>query len=961
MTGDERNREVWNKSPPAPGEFEALFNALTEGVVVFDLERRFVHVNEAFTKMMEYSFEELTQLGFPQITPPEFDQIDKERFHEVLHTGKTGPFRKQYIKKSGTVFWVEITAALTTRPDGVQRIWTLIKDIDAEHRQGILVHEQKALLEGYVSLLQATIESTADGILVVNTSGKIEMFNQKFCELWNISDELVESQDRQDEKILSYALTQLKEPQRFLDRVHNVYTKQEVDSFDTIEFKDGRIFERYSKPQWLGHKVIGRVWSFRDTTGRARFENVLKESEERFRALSEATFEAVLIHDDGKILLANKSACDLYGYDASELIGMNALQLIAPEWRNLFLSEIQRGTEAPLELLEMKKNGEKFWAELKPRSIRYRGISARVVAVHDITERKMAEERARQSAEEFRAAFEVAAIGKAQVDPACGRITRANRKFSEITGYSLDELLGMSFLDLNHPDDRIRAYDAFHDLIKGKVSEYSGERRSLRKDGSLIWINVSMAPIRDLDGKVINTIAIVQDITDRRMAEQERDRLLKSEKMAREQATVLAEAGKVLASSLDYEDTLKNVAQIIVSHFADWCMLSLGKEDGSIQAVALAADPSRSELVQKFEGYRTDMAAPEGVPKAIRTKQSLLYSEVSEEELYPGPSGWPRLGTRDPQILETVRALGLKSYMAIPIFVRDKPVGGILIVSANSGHRYDEGDLNLATELARICATAIDNAILYQEAQRSIMVRDDFISIASHELRTPLTPLKLQVQLLKKNLPYPEKLQPGGALSELLSDSEQQVERLTKLVENLLDVSRISAGRLVFSFEEDVDLEKMVTETLKRFNEEIKAAKCSVHFVSNAEVRGYWDSFRIEQVVTNLISNAIKYGRGKPIEVRVEQEGSDAVLIITDHGIGIDPRFQEKLFGRFERIAPVTEFGGLGLGLFICRQIVEGHGGEIKIASVHGKWTTFRVVIPLRRHPKRIDYTRHSS
>ena len=210
MAGEERNRTVWNTSPPVPGEFEALFNTLHEGVVVFNLERQFVYVNQAFTQMMEYSFDELMQLGFPQITPPEFIQIDKERFHEVLHTGKTGPFRKQYIKKSGAIFWVEITAALTTRSDGVQRIWCLIRNIDAEYRQGILVHEQKALLEGYVSLLQATIESTADGILVVNTSGRIEMFNQKFCELWHIPAELVESQERQDEKIISHALTQLK-------------------------------------------------------------------------------------------------------------------------------------------------------------------------------------------------------------------------------------------------------------------------------------------------------------------------------------------------------------------------------------------------------------------------------------------------------------------------------------------------------------------------------------------------------------------------------------------------------------------------------------------------------------------------------------------------------------------------------------------------------------------------------
>jgi signal transduction histidine kinase len=288
--------------------------------------------------------------------------------------------------------------------------------------------------------------------------------------------------------------------------------------------------------------------------------------------------------------------------------------------------------------------------------------------------------------------------------------------------------------------------------------------------------------------------------------------------------------------------------------------------------------------------------------------------------------------------------------MAVPMFIRDKVVGGILIMSAKAERSYSESDLKLAVELARSCATSIDNASLYREAQQSIQVRDDFILIASHELRTPLTPLKLQLQLMKRSF-HPSKNQSplnSASFEKLLTDSERQAEHLIMLVENLLDTSKISTGSLKLSLELG-DLNALVSQTLHRLATDLEKSHCMLSFTSNLNAYGHWDNDRIQQVITILLLNAMKYGQGKPIEIKIFQENSNAVLTVTDHGIGIDQKDQAKLFRRFERVAPVTAFGGLGLGLFIAQQIIEKHGGKISVTSQPGLGSTFRVALPLHK------------
>ena len=234
------------------------------------------------------------------------------------------------------------------------------------------------------------------------------------------------------------------------------------------------------------------------------------------------------------------------------------------------------------------------------------------------------------------------------------------------------------------------------------------------------------------------------------------------------------------------------------------------------------------------------------------------------------------------------------------------------------------------------------------ELQQSVRVRDEFLSIASHELKTPVTALHLQLQSVLRAAargPRPD----GKDLALIkISRAETQLMRLTRLIDNLLDVSRITAGRLDFEPEE-VDLAQVVRESVERLREEAARVGTPIVFNTDTPVQGFWDRLRLEQVVTNLLTNAVKYGNRHPVELRVEAlPGNRARLTVQDRGIGISPENQARIFERFERAVSDRQYGGLGLGLWITRQIVTALEGEIFVQSAAGEGSVFTVELPLQ-------------
>lgn len=240
-----------------------------------------------------------------------------------------------------------------------------------------------------------------------------------------------------------------------------------------------------------------------------------------------------------------------------------------------------------------------------------------------------------------------------------------------------------------------------------------------------------------------------------------------------------------------------------------------------------------------------------------------------------------------------------------------------------------------------------DKKMAEQKLLEALKARDEFLSIASHELKTPLTSLKLQSQIFSRSASKGvESIYEKSHIHQLIAQTNNQVNRLNRLVDDMLDVSRIRTGRLTL-IKEHFDLCELTTEILDRLHEQFNRANYEFPEIQICQhAIGEWDKMRIEQVIINLLTNAIRYGEGKPLHISIEADDHTVRFSIQDHGIGIEHKDREKIFNRFERAISANEISGLGLGLFISKQIILAHKGEIWVESVIGQGSTFIFELP---------------
>jgi signal transduction histidine kinase/CheY-like chemotaxis protein len=423
----------------------------------------------------------------------------------------------------------------------------------------------------------------------------------------------------------------------------------------------------------------------------------------------------------------------------------------------------------------------------------------------------------------------------------------------------------------------------------------------------------------------------------------DRAQLFDAERRANERLKILTEASVKLASSLDYETALSNVARFLVPLVSDWCAVDLLDERGTPRLVALAhAEPEKAKLGHELR-HRYPARPSDPLLAVIRGGEALLYPVVTDEMLVAG--------TVDERHLQIARELGLRSAMIVPLRARDRTIGAITFVSTAPDRRYDSDDLEFARALALRAAIAVDNARLFTESEQSARrahqanrMKDEFLATLSHELRTPLTAILGWSRMLRTG-----QLDPGR-IERAFDAIERNTLAQAQLVEDLLDISRVVTGKLRLEVR-PVDLVQVVRDAIESVRPAAEAKQVKLDAVLDPDAQGIMgDGTRLQQVVWNLLSNAVKFTtkQGR-IHVALQRINSHIELSVADNGQGIAPEFLPYVFDRFMQgdSSFSRTHGGLGIGLAIVRNLVEMHGGTVEAHSEGvGKGATFVVRVP---------------
>jgi PAS domain S-box-containing protein len=497
-----------------------------------------------------------------------------------------------------------------------------------------------------------------------------------------------------------------------------------------------------------------------------------------------------------------------------------------------------------------------------------------------------------------------------------GYVASWNTGAKRLKGYDAREIIGHSFERFYTPEDRAAGRPRRLLGIAQSEGRVEDEGWRVRKDGTRFWADVVITALFDERGALIGYAKVTRDLTERRRAEEERATRLAAERAAMRMRRLQGATAALSAATRPQE-----AAEVLTDVAVDALGASAGAvafptRDGS----ALQVSHSRGYTPGEVDAHQTlsaDAAYP--LAEAWRTGKPIF---VQSREGAPGILASPRHD----------------AWAVVPLILHERVVG-VLGLSFAKPHAFDEDERGFLLALCEVAAQALDRAEAYDaerrarsEAQAAVQAQDEFLSIASHELRTPVAAVKATAQLAQRSIQRGQF--DAARTTRHLETIARAADRLASLVEDLLDVSRLRTGQLQLRTER-LDLNPLVVETLARYQATVSSHEFELDLPQASTVIDA-DPLRVEQVLDNMLSNAVKYAPGGgPIQVRVLPDDGGVTLTVTDHGIGLPPGQEHRIFEAFGRASNAAshQIPGLGLGLSICRQLVEAHGGRIWATS----------------------------
>ncbi len=899
---------------------EQLFRVVPSAVLTVDKNHTITSWNQKAAELIGYTAEEMigkTCKQFALYPCSQMCGLFSEEVSKPIHGAEC-----QVRTKDGRILTVLKNADLLR--DGNGRVIGGIESFeDITHRKAA-----ETQLNDSLSLVQATLESTADGILVVDNHGRIIRHNQNFLTMWRIPDELAHSDD--DDQLLNFVLQQLTEPDQFITKVRELYDHPERESVDILTFTDGRVFERLSKPQWVNNEIAGRVWSFRDITSQRQAEKALRLTQFSVDTAPQSIF---WIGTNGEVLNANEGACKMLDFTQEELNHSTIFDFdpvfpkeqLQPLWHDL-----RQKRSLVIESEHQTKNGSRYPVEIHLSFMEYEGQDFMFASAIDITERKEMETQLRQQLKKEEMLRQIAALMATKSDLNTV-LTAVCQKAAQ---YYQAPHAAFAYLDERsmYADVAVEYLDPAIDDSKQIVSVINiaplTDLMALTEPTALVDVQQAplLEPIRDIISEFDTASALLIPIL---IAEQivgmlefdwlvpktfEEQEVAFNEKVAAQisQAIRRQRAEQALQEQRDFaQQVMDNMGQGLVLARTDWTIeycnpafaKLLGRDRQDIigqSAVDLVYNPNPKLVEIMFKRW--------------------LNGDIQSREI--------PMKHADGSIVHTLLS-------AVPRWHNGQVDGAIAVIS----------DLSQQKTIEKELANARDQAV---EASR---LKSEFLANMSHEIRTPLnaiigmTGLLLDMPLDNEQRDFTETIRSSGDV-------------LLALINDILDFSKIEAGKLELE-KRPFDLRDCVEEALDVVVTKAAEKGLEIAYVMEEHVPQtiVGDVTRLRQVMVNLLNNAIKFTEIGEVVLKVSQHLPDSRsdnssrqtlhFAIQDTGIGIPEERRNRLFKSFSQIDSSTtrRYGGTGLGLAISKSLVEMMGGTIWVESEVNKGSIFQFTI----------------
>ncbi|GEM_PF-1031246 len=695
-----------------------------------------------------------------------------------------------------------------------------------------------------------------------------------------------------------------------------------------------------------------------DITERKYAEQALKESEELHNALSRATFEGILISENGIILAANHAACEMLGYQHSEFTGAYTPDFVAAEYKNLTRKHIKEGYEEAYEVIAIRKDGSAFPVEFQGKTFMFRGKKTRVTAMRDITRRKQAEER-------YRALFENAIEGLYQSTPD-GRFLTMNQSFAAIFGYATpQEMIGAvtdieTQIYVNEADCETKT-----ELLKKHGRIHNHELQLRRRDGSVIWVSESSRMVNDDNGNLLYYEGFIEDITQR--------------KINQRTTQVLYEISNAVSTTSDLQELYRTIHKILNKAVdATNFFIALMDEDNN----RIVFPYHHDEEIKDFHDIDLATVNEDILSlKVIRSQKPLFITRDKDERESCGDI---------PEVQEPPAAV----WLGVPLVVRGTAIGAMAVQHYSNKDHYSDADIKLMTAVSEQVGIAIDRKGTEEELfrlneqlesmvlertrqlvdkakeledanqrlQELDKLKSALISSISHELRTPLTSIRGFAKLTLKDFeryfaPHNEESPAFGKQAKRIKQNlkivESEGERLTRLINDFLDLNRIESGRMEWNDRQTApgDIARAAYDSVMGQFAETQGVTLKLDIAEDLP-RITVDPDRMQQVLINLLHNAHKFTKEGEVRITVKGKREMIRFIVSDTGIGIPKEDQSKIFEKFQKrrhgdtLSGAKE--GTGLGLAICRELVARYGGKIWVESVPDKGSDFIFDIPIQ-------------